>query len=79
MMSDADFERAWVILAREGSCDEPGGAEHNRVKDEWIAADRPEAVLSFIVHSANRGIPKKHGNPEAAKKHPKEDAKTPQK
>lgn len=48
-----DFERAWQKLATEGLCDDHGGAEYRRVRDEFIAAGQPADAEAFIREHAN--------------------------
>lgn len=48
------FDRAWILLEREGRCDARGGAEYRRIRRSW---DRVVGVLhavDLITHRANR-------------------------
>lgn len=51
-ITDAEFDRAYEYLAKQGTCDSPGGQEYQRVKSEWLEYGRP-APLSFISVRAN--------------------------
>ena len=52
-ITDAEFDRAYEYLAKQGTCDSPGGMEYRRVKSEWLEC-RP-APLPFIEVRANLG------------------------
>jgi len=47
------FDAAWKRLERFGGCDAFGSAEYERVLREWIAADLPDDVWTFIVQRGN--------------------------
>lgn len=47
-----EFKLAWCLLARQGKCDEYGGAECRRVYGKWKAAGCPD-VEQFILLQAN--------------------------
>lgn len=49
-----DFDLAYDRLSDAGACDAPGGAEWDRVRNEWIAAGQPE-IEPFIRERANVG------------------------
>lgn len=56
-MTDAErdvlFRVTYEVLSTTGACDSPGGGEYQRVREEWVAADRPEDVAAFIRDRAN--------------------------
>ena len=57
MKTKAAWEQFWEVyevLACEGICDAPGGAEFIRLFDNWQTAGRPEP-LKFIRERANAG------------------------
>lgn len=47
------FRETYKRLAAVGACDEPGGVEYHRVRQEWIAAGRPKDIEEFIRRRAN--------------------------
>ena len=51
------FDQAWATLESEGGCDSHGGMEYNRVRGEWVAADQPSPVETFIREASNRPSP----------------------
>jgi hypothetical protein len=51
---DGRFDLLWIELARQGTCDAMGSKEYQRVKAEWIAANRPRPIVFFIEDHANR-------------------------
>jgi hypothetical protein len=46
------FYKAYDRLALLGHCDDPGGAEYERVRQEWLEAGKPE-IDQFIKRRAN--------------------------
>jgi hypothetical protein len=50
---DDPFWRTYERLSQEGACDSPGGAEYERVREEWLAAEQPADVEAFIRSRAN--------------------------
>jgi hypothetical protein len=55
MLTTEQFNVAFRQLSKLGACDSPGGQEHKRVFNEWIAADRPDDIQKFIRTRANIG------------------------
>lgn len=52
------FDREYLRLSELGQCDSPGGAEHERVKAEWLAADRPtEITIAAFIRSRANDVP----------------------
>jgi hypothetical protein len=49
------FWAAYEQLSASGWCDGAGGAEYDRVREEWEKAGRPEDVDAFIRRRANVG------------------------
>jgi hypothetical protein len=56
-MNDAErfFDAAWDRLSILGKCDDRGGQEYQRVKEEWLASQRPADIWAFILDRANIG------------------------
>lgn len=52
---DFRFYLSWKALAKQGVCDEPGGAEFERVRAEWYTAGCPGPIGVFIRERANIG------------------------
>lgn len=48
-----DFWDCYELLAEQGACDAPGGAEYKRVELEWQQAGRPSDIEAFIRSRAN--------------------------
>jgi hypothetical protein len=46
--SNRFFRAVWYAASLEGLCDAAFGKEFHRVRKEWYAAGRPDALLSFI-------------------------------
>lgn len=49
------FDRTWIRLADQAHCDSYGATEYRRVRQEWEAAGRPQAMAAFIRKRANIG------------------------
>lgn len=47
----------WSRLAREGVCDEIGGAEYLRVREKWNNRTEHISAEAFIRREANRPAP----------------------
>jgi len=47
------FRIVWEALSEYGLCDGWGGAEQQRVYDEWVAAGRPVGRAEWIIARAN--------------------------
>ncbi len=52
---DPAFWDAYARLEAEGACDSPGGMEYQRVYREWLDANCPGDVDTFIRQRANVG------------------------
>jgi hypothetical protein len=52
---NGQFNGSWKLLAELGRCDAMGSMEYERVIGEWIAADRPGHVATFITRRVNIG------------------------
>ena len=63
-MDEEAFFSAYEELAEDGLCDTPGGAEYERILDEWIDLGCPNGIEAFIVSRAN-AVPKIHNGRES--------------
>ena len=50
-----EFRQAYTRLAEDGYCDEPGGMEYRRVREEWVYGGASQDVDGFIRWRANIG------------------------
>lgn len=53
--SMAAFTFVWAMMAQDALCDEVGGSEYLRVRQEWLNARTPEHIAEFIISRANIG------------------------
>ena len=49
------FNEVWSRLSDQGVCDGDEGAEHRRVKSEWVRSGKPADIEAFIRRRANVG------------------------
>ena len=49
------FDCVWDRLSEKGACDTRGGMEYRRVWDEYLEAECPDEVETFIRRRANIG------------------------
>ena len=50
---ETGFSDAWHFLQNDSRVDSVGGAQFERVHEEWIDAGRPESARDFILARAN--------------------------